>query len=100
LVPFEYNLVLAMIVFSLGLIGVLFRRNLLFVLMSIELMLNAVNLVFVSASTYLGDSSGQIMVVFIIMTAVCEAAVGLSMVVTLFKQYRTIKSDFYRVLRG
>ncbi len=98
--PIEYYLYLALIMFVCGICGVLFRRNLIFVLMSIELMLNAVNLVFVSGSTFLKNLDGQIMVFFIITVAACEAAVGLAMAVALFRRYGTISTDFYRILRG
>ena len=69
-------------------------------LMGIELMLNAVNLIFISASTYLKNLDGQVMVFFIITVAACEAAVGLAMVVALFRRYGTISTDAYRILRG
>ncbi len=99
-VPTEHYLALAIFVFLCGVIGVLFRRNILFVLMSIELMLNAVNLVFVSASKAVGNLDGQVMVFFIITVAACEAAVGLAMVIALFRKYGTIQTDFLRILRG
>lgn len=98
--PIQYYFCLAIIMFICGACGVLFRRNIIFVLMGIELMLNAVNLVFVSGSTYLKNLDGQIMVFFIITVAACEAAVGLAMVVALFRRYGTISTDFYRILRG
>lgn len=96
----EYYFCLALIMFTLGLLGVLFRRNILFILMSIELMLNSVNLVFVSASTNLKNLDGQVMVFFVITVAACEAAIGLAMVIALFRRYGTIKTSFYRILRG
>lgn len=86
--------------FVCGICGVLFRRNLIFVLMGIELMLNAVNLVFVSGSTFLKNLDGQIMVCFVVTVAACEAAVGLAMVIALFRRHGTISTDFYRILRG
>jgi NADH-quinone oxidoreductase subunit K len=86
--------------FLCGTLGVLFRRNLLMVLMSIELMLNAVNLVFVSGSRMLGNLDGQVMVFFIITVAACEAGVGLAMVIALFRRYGTVDTNFLRVLRG
>ena len=98
--PVEYYFVLALVMFVCGVCGVLFRRNIIFVLMGIELMLNSVNLVFVSASTFLKNLDGQIMVFFIVTVAACEAAVGLAMVVALFRKYGTISTDFYRILRG
>ncbi len=100
MVPVDYYLVLATVVFLCGVVGVLFRRNLIMVLMSIELMLNAVNLVFVAASRALGNLDGQVMVFFIITVAACEAAVGLAMVIALYRRYGTIDTNFLRVLRG
>lgn len=100
MLPVDQVLVLATFVFMCGVIGVLFRRNLIMVLMSIELMLNAVNLVFVAASRSLGNLDGQIMVFFIITVAACEAAVGLAMVIALFRRYGTIDTNFLRMLRG
>lgn len=100
MVPMEHYLILALLLFTLGVAGVIFRRNIIFILMSIELMLNAVNLVFVTASRHLGNLDGQVMVFFIITVAACEAAVGLAMVIAIFRRYGTIKTDFLRTLRG
>lgn len=99
-VPTENYIVLATFVFMLGVIGVLYRRNLIMVLMSIELLLNAVNIIFIAASRDLAQVDGQIMVLFIITVAACEAAVGLAMVIALFRRYGTLNTDFLRVLRG
>lgn len=98
--PIEYYFCLALVMFLCGVCGVIVRRNIIFVLMSIELMLNAVNLVFVSSATFLKNTDGQIMVFFIITVAACEAAVGLAMVIALFRRYGTISTDFFRILRG
>ena len=102
----EHYYVLAMLVFLCGTLGVLLRRNIIVILMSIELMLNAVNLVLVAASssalpwskTQLLD--GQVMVLFVITIAACEATVGLAMVIALYRKFGTIGTDFYRLLRG
>lgn len=93
-------LVLSTIMFTCGLLGVLFRRNLLLVMMSIELLLNAVNLAFVAGSREMGNLDGQVMVFFVITIAACEAAVGLAMVIALFRKYGTVRTDFLRILRG
>ena len=98
--PIEFYLCLALIMFVCGIFGVLFRRNIIFVMMALELMLNGVNLVFVSGATFLKNLDGQIMVFFIITVAACEAAVGLAMVIALFRRYGNISMDFYRILRG
>lgn len=100
MVPIEHYFILAFIMFSCGTLGVIFRRNLLFILMSIELMLNAVNLVFIAASTHLGNLDGQIMVFFVVTVAACEAGIGLAMVIALYRRYGTIEPDFFRTLRG
>jgi NADH-quinone oxidoreductase subunit K len=100
MVPVEHYLILATIMFLCGIIGVLFRRNLLLVLMSIEVMLNAVNLVFVAASRMLNNLDGQVMVFFIITVAACEAAVGLAMVIALYRRWGTVDTNFLRMLRG
>jgi NADH-quinone oxidoreductase subunit K len=91
---------LAMVLFMIGVTGVLFRRNLIMVLMSVEIMLNAVNLCFVAVARELQNLDGQIMVFFVMTVAACEAAVGLAMVIALYRKYGTVKTDFLRVLRG
>lgn len=100
MVPIEHYFILATAMFLCGILGVLFRRNLLFILMSIELMLNAVNLIFVAASKHLGMLDGQIMVFFIITVAACEAGIGLAMVIAIYRRYGTIEPNFLRILRG
>ena len=100
MVPVDHFFVLATIMFLCGVIGVLFRRNLIMVLMSIELMLNAVNLVFIAASRSVSNLDGQVMVFFVITVAACEAAVGLAMVIALYRKYGTIDTNFLRMLRG
>lgn len=100
MVPVENYFVLSSLVFFCGLLGVMFRKNLIMVLMSIELMLNAVNIVFVAASRSMNQLDGQIMVLFVITVAACEAAVGLAMVIALFRRYGTVNTEFLRLLRG
>lgn len=100
MVSLEQYMALATIVFLIGSLGLLFRRNLIMVLMSIELMLNAVNLVFVSTSSFINNLDGQIMVLFTITVAACEAAVGLAMVIALYRKYGTVDTNFLRILRG
>jgi len=96
----QHLLALATLMFTCGILGVLFRRNLLLVLMSIELMLNAVNLIFVAGSRETGNLDGQVMVFFVVTIAACEAAVGLAMVIALYRKYGTVRTDFLRMLRG
>ena len=100
MVSINHYLILATVMFLCGTLGVLFRRNLLLILMSIELMLNAVNLVFVSGSRLVNNLDGQIMVFFIITVAACEAGVGLAMVIALYRRYGSVETSFLRMLRG
>ncbi len=100
MVAVEYYYVLACVMFLIGICGALFRRNLIMVLMSIELMLNAVNVVFVAAGRSANNVDGQVMVLFVITVAACEAAVGLAMVIALFRKNGTLNTDFLRLLRG
>ena len=86
--------------FVMGLMGVLIRKNILVILMSIELMLNAVNLAFVTFGYYLNDANGAIITLFVIAIAAAEAAVGLALVVTLFKNYKEINIRFFEHLKG
>ena len=96
----EHFLVLSGFLFLIGAAGVLLRRNVLVVMMSIELMLNSVNLVFVAGAKALGNVDGQVMVFFVITVAACEAAVGLAMVIALYRKYGTVDTNFLRMLRG
>lgn len=89
-IPLEAYLVLSSILFSIGVMGVLFRRNAIVVLMCIELMLNAVNLLFVAFSTYFGDTPGQIFVFFIMVVAAAEAAVGLGILVMVYRNTKSV----------
>ena len=93
MVPITYFLVLAAILFVLGVAGFLFKRNIVTIFMSIELMLNAVNLTFVSLSYYLRQLSGQIFVFFVMVVAAAEAAVGLAIIITVFKNRESLNVD-------
>lgn len=86
--------------FVMGLLGVLLRKNILVILMSIELMLNAVNVAFITFSYYLNDVNGAVMVLFVIAIAAAEAAVGLAIVVMLFKNFKEINIRFFEHLKG
>lgn len=87
-------------IFFIGLTGVLIRRNILVIIMSLELMLNAVNLTMVTYSNSLNDMGGQVNVFFIIVVAAVESAVGLGLVIALFRTLRTVDTDQIQVLRG
>lgn len=99
-IPMEYGLVLAIILFVLGLIGVLTRRNIIFVLMSLEIMLNATALAFVVAGSRWGESDGQIMFIMILSLAAAEVAVGLALVLQLFQRFRTLDLDVLSKMKG
>ncbi len=94
-VPIEHYLWLGAVLFSIGVLGVLFRRNAIIIFMCIELMLNAVNLVMVAFSRYLNDASGQVFVFFIMAVAAAEVAVGLAILVM---TYRNTKSTDINIL--
>ena len=88
-VGLEHYLTVSALLFSLGLMGVLIRRNLLVIYMSLELMLNAANLAFVAMSRFTNNLNGQVMVLFIITVAAAEVAVGLALIVALYRKRQT-----------
>jgi NADH-quinone oxidoreductase subunit K len=92
-VPLAWYLILSAILFTLGVAGFLFRRNLITMFMSIELMLNAVNLTFVAFSYHLKQVDGQIFTFFVMVVAAAEAAVGLAIILTVFKNRATLHVD-------
>jgi NADH-quinone oxidoreductase subunit K len=93
MVPIEYCLALSAALFSLGVLGFLIRRNAIVVFMSVELMLNAVNIALVGFSRHFGTSDGQIVALFVMVVAAAEAAVGLAIIVVLFRKRRTVDVD-------
>ena len=100
MVPLTHYLALSFLLFVLGVVGVLVRRNLLTVLMSIELMLNAVNLNLVAFSRQLGDLAGQVFVVFIIAVAAGEAAIGLAIIISLYRLKGSVNLDDAAEMKG
>lgn len=86
----NWYLSLSAVLFTIGVLGVLFRRNVIVVLMSVELMLNAVNLTLVALSQSMGDVSGQILVFFVMSVAAAEAAVGLAIIIAIFRNKLTV----------
>lgn len=89
----------AMILFSIGILGVISRKNIFIIYMSIELMLNAVNVLLVAISRYYEQMDGQIMAMLVIAIAAAEAAVFLSIIVILFRRKKSLNSDIFNVLR-
>jgi NADH-quinone oxidoreductase subunit K len=92
-VGLEHYLTVSAVLFSLGLVGVIVRRNLLIMFMSLELMLNAANLAFVSLSRFNNDLNGQVMVFFIITVAAAEVAVGLALIVALYRKRQSAHTE-------
>src|SRR5919106_3411712 len=100
MIPVNYYIVLSAILFTIGVVGVLSHRNSLIIFMSIELMLNAANLAFVAFGSVIRIFSGQIFVFFIIAVAAAEVAVGLALIVEIFKSKRSIDVDQMSSLKG
>ena len=98
-VPIHWYLMLSAGLFAIGVMGVLFRRNAIIILMCIELMLNAVNLLLVAFSRYLGDSNGQVFVFFIMAVAAAEVAVGLAIMIIMYRNSKTIDIDSLNKLK-
>jgi NADH-quinone oxidoreductase subunit K len=100
MVPVEYYLGLSIVLFSLGALGVLMRRNAIIIFMSVELMLNAANLAFVAFAAQYQQISGQIFVFFIMAVAAAEVAVGLALIVAIFQTKQSIDVDEINLLKG
>src|SRR6188768_2409162 len=99
LIPLNYYVMLSTLLFCIGVLGVLFRRNAIIIFMCIELMLNAVNLLLVAFSTYLSDPAGQIFVFFIMAVAAAEVAVGLAILMMMYRNTRTTDINFLSKLK-
>ena len=95
-----YYLILSALLFTVGVTGVLIRRNVIVIFMCIELMLNAANLAFVAISRELGDPSGQVFVFFVMTVAAAEVAIGLAIIVSVFKHRETINVDEVNTMKG
>jgi NADH-quinone oxidoreductase subunit K len=89
MIPIDYYLWLSVALFTIGVFGVLFRRNAIIIFMCIELMLNAVNLIMVAFSNYLNDAAGQVFVFFIMAVAAAEVAVGLAILIVMYRNTQT-----------
>ena len=99
-VGMSHYLIVSALLFALGLMGVMLRKNVIVMLMSMELMLNAVNLSFVTFSHYLNNIDGQVIVFFVMTIAAAEAAVGLAIMVSIFKRYKEVNISFFESLKG
>jgi len=100
LVPLSWYIILSAIMFSIGVFGFLARRNLIILFMSIELMLNSVNISLAAFSHYLQSMNGQILVFFVITVAAAEAAIGLAILIAFYRNNPTIKVDEINLLKG
>ena len=99
-IPIEHGLILSSILFAIGLIGVLTRRNIVFVLISLEIMLNASALAFIVAGSRWGEADGQIMFIMILTLAAAEVAIGLGLIIQMFRQFKTIDINVLSDMKG
>ena len=100
MVTITHYLVLSTLVFSIGVVGVLTRRNIIIIFMSIELMFNAVSLNLIAFSNHLQNLNGQVFAIFVITVAAAEAAVGLGILISLFRNKETVNVDQIDLMRG
>ncbi len=98
-IPINYYLILSAFMFIVGVTGVLTRRNAIIVFMSVELMLNSANLTLITFSSYMGSSVGQLFVFFVMTVAAAEAAVGLAIIIALFRNKLTVNIDEVNILK-
>jgi NADH-quinone oxidoreductase subunit K len=98
--PIQYGLSLATILFLIGLVGLLVRKNILFMLMSVEIMLNAAGLAFIVGASRWAQPDGQVMFIFILTMAAAEVAVGLGLILQFNKQFNTLNSDAASNMKG
>ena len=99
-VPGAWYLVLAALLFSIGAFGLLIRRNVLVMFMCVELMLNAVNLTFVTFARMLNDIGGQATVFFVLVVAAAEVVVGLGLIVAIYRRRKSVSADDVHILKG
>ncbi|HNR01353.1 MAG TPA: NADH-quinone oxidoreductase subunit NuoK [Anaerolineaceae bacterium] len=98
--PVIFPIILAVVLFSLGVVGVLLRKNAIVILMSLELMFNAANLVFITFANYHQNLDGQVFIIFVMVTAAAEVAVGLALIVDIFRSKKSISIDEMHSLKG
>ena len=99
MLPITNFILLSAVIFTIGAVGVFFKRNIITILLCIELMLNAVNLAFVAFASYFGDTTGQLFVFIVMTVAAAEAAVGLGLVIAIFKNRETLNVDEANILK-
>ncbi len=99
-IPLYQVLILAAMLFTLGLVGLIVRRNIFFMLMSIEIMLNAAGLIFIVAGSRWGQPDGQVMFLFILTVAASEVSIGLALILRLYQQFETLDVDAASELQG
>lgn len=99
-IPVSHGLILAGLLFALGMIGVIVRRNIFFILLSIEIMLNAAGLAFVVAGARWGEADGQVMFIFILAMAAAEVSIGLALVLQLYNRFKTVDVDAASGMKG
>ena len=99
MIPLSHYLIVSAVLFAIGTAGVFLRRNLITILLSIEIMLNAVNLTFVAFGRAAGDLDGQIITFFVMTVAAAEAAVGLALVIALFRHKESLNPDAFSTLK-
>jgi len=99
MVPLNYYLILGAVVFAIGVLGVIVRRDLIVVLMSIELMLNAVNLTFIAFARFLGSMAGQVAVFFVMAVAAAEAVIGLAIIISVLRHRQTLDPQEMQLLK-
>jgi NADH-quinone oxidoreductase subunit K len=99
MIPLTYMMSLSAIIFAIGVTGVIIRRNILVMFMSIELMLNAVNLAFIAIGNRLGSMDGQVIVFFVMTVAAAESAIGLGIIISTFRNRETVHADDLTLMR-
>ena len=99
MIPLSHVIIFSLIIFAIGVVGALSRRNVFIVLMSIELMLNSVNIALIGISSAMGNMLGQVLAVFIITVAAGEAAVGMAIVVALYRNWFNVNVDSFNLMK-
>ncbi len=96
----ELGIYFSLLLFIVGIFGVMFRKNIIFMMLSVEVMLNAANLAFISASALTNTIDGQVVMFFVMAVAACEAGIGLALIISLYRAKSSIEIDDLRMLRG